>query len=237
MNKKIIFLFIILSLSNFVFAFSSENENLAIKSYIEDLQQAEPPTIISNHIIFSYKPTQQISTVYAVFSHENFQKLNTFAFYEKINMYILIYPIPQDIDFFHYRLNINGLWSIDKNNPNKEFNRHGFEMSKIYLNELKYDKEIKTPQQITGNRYKFIYTGRPNSKITIAGDFNGWDPFMYRMKEITAGIYEIELNINNEEFFYYFLDNGKKVLDSFNTQKKYLSIQGEVNFYSKNSIF
>lgn len=235
--KKLFFFFIILSLCNFVFAFNLQNDDQAIKNFIESLENQAEPTIINNCIIFTHKPSKPTSTVYAVFSHENFQKIHTYSYYKNKNMFLLILQIPDDIKSLNYRQNVNGLWSTDSSNPNKTLDKHGFQMSEIVFRSQDLEERIQSPHKLNSQKYKFTYVGKPNSLITLSGDFNSWDPFMYKMQETKPGHYSIEIEIVKENFFYYFLDNGEKILDVFNNRKKFLSVQGEVNFFERNSIF
>ena len=57
--------------------------------------------------------------------------------------------------------------------------------------------------------------------ITVAGSFNGWDPFMYELKERTAGEYALVLPLPPGTYYYVFFHRGQRILDPNNHNRAY----------------
>ncbi|MCL2879770.1 MAG: glycogen-binding domain-containing protein, partial [Treponema sp.] len=67
----------------------------------------------------------------------------------------------------------------------------------------------------------FSFQGPPGETVTVAGSFNGWDPFMYEMKEVSAGNYNFTLPLPPGKYQYIFFCRGERWLDLFNPNRAY----------------
>ena len=66
---------------------------------------------------------------------------------------------------------------------------------------------------------EIFYIGRPGQVVTIAGNFNNFNPFLNRLieQEHNQGIYTIKLkDLPKGRIYYYFVDSGNKVIDKNN---------------------
>jgi 1,4-alpha-glucan branching enzyme len=74
----------------------------------------------------------------------------------------------------------------------------------------------KFPDVIT-----FTYKGPPGEIVTVTGSFNGWDPFMYELKEKSEGVYTLALPLMPGKYQYVFFCKGQRIVDSFNPNRSY----------------
>lgn len=127
--------------------------------------------------------------------------------------------VPLDVSEISYRLIIDGLWTTDPNNPNKKMDLYsGLEYSVVTVPPVK--RIEKTEQDSSGN-VTFRFTAPPGETVTLAGSFNSWDPFMYRMRETAPGSYSLTLYLPAGLHRYVFYHRGQRLLDPINDQKSY----------------
>jgi hypothetical protein len=129
------------------------------------------------------------------------------------------FEIPVDMSEVAYRLIIDGLWTTDPYNPAKKMDLYsGMEYSVLAVPPIKRPDTI---EQDSSGKITFKYKGPPGETITLAGSFNSWDPFMYRMKETMPGTYNLTLTLPPGQHNYVFYQRGQRVLDPINDQKMY----------------
>jgi hypothetical protein len=139
--------------------------------------------------------------------------------YKDSGILFYIHQIPEDAQELEYRLIIDGLWTVDPINPVSRRNAAtGIEYSVLALPVRQYKPEIlKGPP----GALNFLFMGPPNETITVAGSFNGWDPFMYELKEGPAGNYSLSLPLPPGKYQYIFFHRGERYLDLNNPNRAY----------------
>jgi hypothetical protein len=145
------------------------------------------------------------------------------------------YTIPQDagkqdvwnVDARHleYRLIIDGLWTVDPLNPLRRLDeKSGILRSVIVLPEIPREPAVSDGPPGT---LSFNYLAEPKETVTVAGDFNGWDPFMYELRETSPGRYSLVLPLPPGIYRYVFYHRGQRFPDPGNPGKVY-SASGEI---------
>jgi hypothetical protein len=130
-----------------------------------------------------------------------------------------VYEVPEDVTELEYRLVINGLWSIDPLNPvSKKDPVSGLLFSKVTVPPRPFK-----PNPLRGmpDGLTFMFSAPPGENITVAGDFNGWDPFMYELKEYPVGVYSLTLPLPPGTHQYVFFYRGRRYVDPHNPNRIY----------------
>ena len=216
-NKKI-YVFILILSQVFLVLNSQENVEVEIDgiesdtylSIVGDIIRVGAPKIIDKYVVFT--ATAKARHVAIAFEHEKYSKMHSFrrlvpdkeagsVLLEPVLFYIM--ELPEKMSMLKYRLVVDGLWTHDPENKNEEFDSQ----NRITVSTLTFPprRDIKT-RVIDGKMVNFVYVGQPGKKISVAGSFNNWDPFMYFMEETSSGIYELNLNLPHGTHVYsYFL--------------------------------
>jgi hypothetical protein len=130
-----------------------------------------------------------------------------------------VYTVPEDVRELEYRLVIDGLWTIDPLNPRSRMDpQSGIVRSTVALPEI---QRAPTPFDGPPGSLSFRYQAPPGEIITVAGTFNGWDPFMYELREISPGTYGLTLPLPPGVYQYVFFHRGLRVLDPHNHSRVY----------------
>jgi hypothetical protein len=130
-----------------------------------------------------------------------------------------IHPIPENLRELEYRIVINGLWSVDPANPQtKRDPVSGLNMSVLPLPALPVKHN---PLNGLPNGLNFVFKGSPGELVTVAGSFNGWDPFMYELREGPAGYYSITIPLSSGTYQYVFFNRGQRFTDTDNPHRIY----------------
>ena len=133
--------------------------------------------------------------------------------YQDTGMLFHAQNIPDGILEVDYRLIIDGLWTVDPLNPLCVTGSGGLLQSRVIM-------PVRTPPTATtfdaATGLRISYKSSPGELITVAGSFNGWDPFMYVMKETSPGLYTFTLALPPGTYHYVFFKRGERLLDPQN---------------------
>ncbi|MDR0390131.1 MAG: glycogen-binding domain-containing protein [Spirochaetaceae bacterium] len=132
-----------------------------------------------------------------------------------------VYTFPEELGELRYRLIIDGLWTTDPSNPRTGIDqRTGLSQSLISLPAVRRESAVFDSSGQPGG-LSFSFTAPPGEHITVAGNFNNWDPFMYTLKETSAGVYTLTLPLPPGTYHYVFFHRGQRLLDPRNPFKAY----------------
>lgn len=198
---------------------------------VGDIIRVAPPKLVDKYIVFTANADARHVAI--AFEHENYAKLHSFrrlvpdkeagsVLLEPLLFYIM--ELPEDKECLKYRLVVDGLWTSDPVNKNEEFDPD----MRVTVSTLTVPPrhDIKT-RVIDGRIIKFVYVGEPHKRISVAGTFNNWDPFMYFMQEKADGVYELSLPLPKGTHVYSYFLGTKMYVDSTNPTR-YYSVDGKV---------
>ncbi|MDR0876473.1 MAG: glycogen-binding domain-containing protein [Treponema sp.] len=118
-----------------------------------------------------------------------------------------------------YRVIIDGLWTTD---PANTLARRDT-VSGLLYSYVPIPALDKIPIILRGpsGSLNFSFKGPPGEVVTVAGSFNGWDPFMYELAEGPAGVYSLILPLPPGTYQYIFFHRGERYLDPYNFRRVY----------------
>lgn len=189
---------------------------LTIDLALNGLKDAQPPHMVDDVLILSYRPAASgVRFVAARFDTENYAVLHVFS-RNQYGIFVLDYPVPADTRVLRYRLVIDGLWVSDPSNPDNEMDRQGNLIS-LFTIQNEPVRPIVNPKLETDGSVTFVFRGPPGGRVSIGGDFNNWDPFMDPLAETEPGLYRVTLRLLPGAHWYLFFSAGRWVLDTFNS--------------------
>jgi hypothetical protein len=219
-----------------------DTESYEFIDHLLSITSPQNPDIFEDAVIFS--ASSQYKKVGIAFAHEQFSKVHWFrnllvpreivpldenakapdddgpsVGFADSGILFHIFDIPLDMSVISYRLVIDGLWTIDPYNPNKKMDlQTGLEYSIVDVPPIKRAENIS---QSESGSITFKYNASAGETVTVAGSFNSWDPYMYKMRETMPGTYSLTLSLPPGQHHYVFYHRGQRVLDPINNQKKY----------------
>ena len=156
-------------------------------------------------------------------------------YYFKQSLYGIFYiilPYNLKMSQIQYKLNIDGYWEIDPNNPDYTEDKYGTLISIINLpKECIYNQEMPIIDKIDNKKYKisFKYNNPSAKEVNFVTSIDRWCLYSHPMTLNEDGYWEISLSFKKGKYYYYFLVNGKKIPDIENPEKTYLPDLGEVS--------
>ena len=209
------FVFIVTTVSAFAF----ETKNFQIHLKIANMEKAEKPLILEDHVFISYQTDKLIRFVGAAFSHESFSEIHSFVRNAQ-GVFVLVYPVPENVSEISYRIVVDGLWMADPMNTDRVEDPSGITLSRISLPRKELNRwKLVTPVIHDDNSVDFHYFGPKGVNVYLSGSFNNWDPYMYKLNEVKPGEYTITLTMLPGTYFYYFVSSGLFLLDPLNPDK------------------
>ncbi len=213
---------IILIFTGIIPVFASSEYSLSIHKEISGLVDAKSPVFIDNQILFTYfESSKYIRRVAIAFDSDNYSTIYPFM-KNANNVFFFSRKIPVNSNSIKYRLIVDGVWMNDPKNRNTVFSSDNFQVSSIDI-PRKYNKKADTPAIETNNNVNFIYRDHTNKNVYLVGNFNNWDPFMFKMKEDqnNPGTYKISLRLSPGVHYYKFIADGVALQDPNNPKKAY----------------
>ncbi|WP_169730399.1 glycogen-binding domain-containing protein [Salinispira pacifica] len=227
-------------------------DDLARHLFIAGLDEAQAPVYHSpsDSLVFTYENNlqrHQPRYVGVAFEHEQFSRIHEMQYFDTRNaqgelesrVYFLFLQVDreiEDLESIRYRYVIDGIWTEDPRNPESRRKLSGRKISVVQLPEQRQIRP-RSPVVLEASSgrsrvVRFIYKGEPGQSIYLAGSFNNWDPFMYRLEEHPRdpGNYEIELRLLPGEYHYSYYYKGRAIQDPLNIQSSY-DIDGSVYSY------
>jgi len=127
-----------------------------------------------------------------------------------------VQAIPNGMEHMDYRMIIDGLWTADPLNTKSVIGSGGLLQSRVSVP----PRSRPTFTFDLASGFTVSYTAPPGEFITLAGSFNGWDPFMYQMKETKRGLdsslYSLTLPLPAGTYEYVFIHRGERFIDPLN---------------------
>jgi hypothetical protein len=139
--------------------------------------------------------------------------------YKDSGLLFFVYQAPEGVREVEYRLVIDGLWTTDPANPQSRRNGSlGITTSLVVLDRPAQEPGLhESPKGVL----RFSFKGPPGETVTVAGSFNGWDPFMYELHEYPEGMYTLDLPLPPGTYQYLFFHRGERYQDPYNARRAY----------------
>ncbi len=182
----------------------------------------QSPLVLSNMILFFYQGKAKSVELAGDFNNwsNNLQMEET-----RPNLWILSLKTRLPKDKYRYRIKVDGFWIADPVNPLYETD-HGRQRLSILNLTNDFTPNKRYPFWVTNDTYVFQYQSTNANIVTIAGDFNNWNPYSHQLKHKGAGIFEIELELDPKKIHLYsFVQDGIWTTDP-NNKKQFVN---EVN--------
>jgi len=234
---KTIFTFVFFAIIA-VFPLTAEWETYELVDHLLTLKKPDAPAVYDNAVIFT--APSRLRKVGIAFAHENFANVYWFKQlmvsqdrlapvllpgqaipdpYKDSGILFYVLEVPENLLEVEYRLIINGLWTTDPLNSN---------LKKDTVTGLIYSTVAVPPRRIKPNPLKglpagltFTFYAPAGETVTVAGDFNSWDPFMYELKEYPEGVYTLTLPLPPGAHQYVFFHRGRRYVDPNNPSRVY----------------
>ena len=191
----------------------------ALDVNIQTTRTMQAPRLVGDTLILTYWSRVPVRFVGARFRKDQKAVLHVYSVNEH-GVFVLDYPLPEDADRAGYRLEyrivVDGLMMPDPSNPVREIDEQGVEWS-VYKIESDLERSVVSPE-VRAGRATFVYRGTPGTRVSLVGDFNGWDPFAELMNEQTPGEFTATVEVRPGRHYYAFFAGGRKVLDEANSE-------------------
>ena len=197
-------------------AISAEHVTVQLHFAITEAVEPAPPEVIDDHLVLTYKGSRHYRFVGAAFKHEDFKTIH--PFYVNTNgVYILTYPLEEGMSDIEYRMVVDGLWMTDPENSRITTDQSGITLSSFTIPEKEGPPESPRTDNLM---ITFQYFGARGQKVYVYGDFNNWDPYMYRMaEEPGSGSYSCRLRLSPGTYRYKYIVDGTALPDPLNEEK------------------
>ncbi len=191
------------------------SESIDLNLYLQDIGRAMPPRVFGDYLVFTCATRVPARVVGARFSHEDFRFFHTFRKNEN-GVYVLTLPVPARSQIVKYRLMIDGVWTADSANPLHEPDEQGIIFSLFPFERTERSAPPDGPRLLADGIVEFNLAAESGAIVSVAGDFNAFDPFTHRLKEVSPGLFSLRLKLLPGRHYYHFTVNGVRQIDPQN---------------------
>jgi len=181
---------------------------------IRGIDRAGPPKYLDRQVLLSYQSSKPVRLVGARFAHEEYRVFHIY-FRNENDVFLLLLDVPEEIEELRYRMVVDGLWISDPFNPRSDADAFGRAFSLFSLHD-RPARMVVSPEIHRDGSVTFFFRSPPDRAVSVAGDFNNWDPFWHRLRETRPGEYSITVRMPPGQHFYYYTVNGQRLLDPIN---------------------
>ncbi|MBQ8012931.1 MAG: isoamylase [Treponema sp.] len=228
MKKNFIFMGFIL-LATLLSPLSAQETSPAADTYeynlvLTDIMGIRAPYISNNYAVFTAPVTS--NSIGIAFDFEEFRTIHYFQLRKNYgyegdvtsSYYFYIAEIPKKRSRLCYRLIIDGLWTIDPQNPNQIYNEvENYSLSYIDLP----PEEIEITEKLANGLTHFVCHSESGKKIRLGGTFTNWDSWIYEMKETEPGKYVLDIPLHPGTYYYSYYNGITAFLDETNPSRGY----------------
>ena len=231
-------IFIIIAPFSGIIAQTADWETHGVLNRLLIIREPNAPVIHEDSVIFT--ADSRLRRVGVSFAHENFARVYWYrqllVSQDRANPILLpgekvpspnmdsgiqfhVYRVPDHIRELEYRVIIDGLWTVDPLNP--QIRRDP--VSGLSMSVLRMPQRQSRPNPLDGlpEGINFMFRAPSGETVTVAGNFNSWDPFMYELREGPAGVYSLTVPLPPGTYQYVFFHRGERFTDPFNTRLIY----------------
>ena len=212
-----------------IFSVSAKEKEPAPDTYeydltLTDISGVSAPYVSNGFIVFTSEVT--MNSIGVAFDFEEFRKIHYFKLRKNYgyegdvtsSYYFLIVEAPKKVPRVCYRLIIDGLWTVDPQNPNIVYNeQENYALSYINLPPA----EIEVTEKLENGMTHFVCHAEQGQKIRLGGTFTNWDSWIYEMKETVPGKYEIDIPLHPGTYYYSYYNGITAFLDETNPNRGY----------------
>lgn len=223
MRKLIAVLSLFVSMAFLSYA-ATDEEKWDYSILVSQIDGVQEPYLKGNSVIFTAKDNAR--HVGIALDYENFSQIHSFSKKVKKDennnitdtFYFYVLDLPKNIQEFKYRLVIDGLWTMDPLNSNKSFDS----ASNLMLSVFDAGREIPdVTEEKTSGTVRFVYKGESGKQIRLGGSFTNWDSWIYELKEVSPGLYQLDLSLPPGTYQYCYYSGIKSFTDKTNPKKCY----------------
>ena len=205
-------------------ASTEDNGNYEYNSIILEMKGIKAPYESGDYIVFTApKNSRQLGIA---FDFENYSQVhqymvhNNYSFEGDVTDTWMFYILKKPVKTrqIKYRIIMDGLWTTDSTNSELVYDdASGIPFSVL---NIKNTDPVITETQNDGCT-KFICFAESGKKIRLGGTFTNWDSWIYELKEVSYGKYEISLPLPKGTYYYNFYEGMHSFTDKTNPSKGY----------------
>ena len=223
MRKYLAVLFMFFSFGTFLYA-STDDDRWDYSILVSQIDCVQAPYLSGNSVIFT--ADKNARHVGIALDYENFSTIHSFSKKVKKDMddnvvdsfYFYVLNLPKNVQEFKYRLVIDGLWTMDPLNSNRVFDPK----SNLMLSVFDAGRDIPAVTEEKGRgKVHFVYRGESGQHIRLGGSFTNWDSWIYEMKEVSAGLYVLDLTLPPGTYQYAYYSGIRSFVDKTNPERCY----------------
>ncbi|MDY2840868.1 MAG: isoamylase [Treponema sp.] len=219
-----IFLTVFFVLNSLYAAEKNNYQNFELDTLLHNIDKPGAPLITDDYIIFTADIYNRFVGI--AFDFENYQIIHPFQVLTKTDddgnvtrkHMFYCYKRQHKFSTIKYRMVIDGLWTVDPLNPDKEYDDN----VNLYFSKVEDPDSVRIyTEETESDTVRFIYKGDTGLKLHLAGTFTNWDPWIYELKETKPGLYELELPLTTGTYYYNYYVGLTPILDNTNPNKAY----------------
>lgn len=199
-------------------------DDMEMDVVVSAITRVQAPYITKDYAVFTADKNARYVALSVDFEgYQNIHKYQLKTVYDSENnavdqFYVYVMKLPKNIQSFKYRMVIDGLWTADPSNPSRTYDRElGLVVSS--MNASRIVPEVTEPVPV--GMVRFVYKGASGQKIRLGGSFTNWDSWIYQLREVKPGLYQLDLPLPPGKYEYAYYSGMNSMVDQTNPERCY----------------
>ena len=202
----------------------SEEDLFEFNNLVSKMQGVQAPYVKGNYLVFTAPHTSRYVGI--AFDFEGYRQIhayrlhNTYDFEGELTNSWFFYVLekPKDLESISYRIVIDGLWTTDPTNANTRYDTD----ANLWVSQVNLPPvEVKNTESVPQGYTRFVCFAPSGKKIRIGGSFTNWDSWIYEMKEVQRGKYQLDIPLPAGIYYYNYYSGITSFIDETNPEKGY----------------
>ncbi|MBS7241962.1 glycogen-binding domain-containing protein [Treponema sp.] len=200
------------------------DDQLDYAEIVNSIDSVGAPYIKGDYAVFTAE--HNFRHIGIAFDFEEYKTIHSFQikkfmdmeYKESGSLCFFIMKLPKNVLALNYRLVIDGLWTVDPYNPDSIYNRDA-NLTLSHLDASRYIPPVT--EKHDDGLVHFVYRGKTGEQVRVGGNFTNWDSWIYRMTEVSPGLYEFALPLPPGKYEYAFYTGITSFPDKGNPERCY----------------
>ena len=200
------------------------DDQLDYAEIVNSIEGVGAPYLKGDYVVFTAE--HKWRHIGIAFDFEEYKTIHSFQikkfmdmeYKESGSICFFIMKLPKNVLALDYRLVIDGLWTADPYNPETVYNSEA-NLTLSHVDATRYIPPV-TEKNADGLVH-FVYRGKRGQQVRVGGSFTNWDSWIYKMTEVSPGLYEFALPLPPGKYEYAFYTGITSFPDKGNPERCY----------------
>ncbi|MBQ7157891.1 MAG: isoamylase [Treponema sp.] len=214
----------LLAVTAFAKEAAPEQDLFEFNNLVSEMQGVRAPYQYGKYVVFTAPNNSRYVGI--AFDFEGYKQIHAYKLHKAYDFegevtdswFFYVLKKPKDVESISYRIVIDGLWTTDPTNTNTLYDTN----TNLWLSHVNLPRvETKNTETVPAGYTRFVCFAPTGQKIRVGGTFTNWDSWIYELKEVQRGKYQLDIPLPSGTYYYNYYRGITSFIDETNPEKGY----------------